>query len=81
MSTKLGVRGQVIHSQSREIIYNVYKYLRGDSNKTLKELKEAVAAATGVSVRSVANIIQEGKNFLYFSSNLLLIVKITPIRR
>lgn len=62
MSSLLGEKRKVIHSQAREIVFNVYNYFRTmDSDKTLKDLKAIVAEATKVSPRTVATIIKEGE--------------------
>jgi transposase len=56
---------RVVHAQGREIIYSVYKFMkiekeRGAVTIPLNRLHERVAKATGVGVRTVHRIINEG---------------------
>jgi hypothetical protein len=58
--SKLG--GKVLHSQSREIVSNVYKYMKEAGAKiTVKNIGLEVAKVTGVSEINVRRIIRETK--------------------
>ena len=66
MSSTVGKSGQVIHSQSREIIFNVFKYFRGkEPTKSSKELNGMVSEAVCVSAQTVEKIIIEGKHLQF----------------
>lgn len=56
---------KVIHAQSREIIYNVYKHTR-ENNRFMAEsgILNFVSAATGVSTSSIERIRDEGERDL-----------------
>lgn len=62
--TQSKLKGKVLHSQSREIVSNVYRYFKskGDSPIVIKNITKSIAEATGVSQRSVTRIISESKN-------------------
>jgi transposase len=56
---------QVVHGQSRDIIYSVYKFMkkekeRGEVVIPLNRLQERVARATGVGLNTARRIINEG---------------------
>ncbi|KAF5300783.1 hypothetical protein FQA39_LY11028 [Lamprigera yunnana] len=56
---------KVIHSQGRELIFNVYKYMQEEKERQeltvpLNNLQERVAAATGVSLSTLKRIVKEG---------------------
>ena len=65
------LKGKTLHSQSREIISNVYDYFREEAQqkdsfspafyKDVKKVQKRVAAATGVSQSSVYRILQDRK--------------------
>ena len=59
--TQSKLKGKVLHSQSREIVSNVYRYFKskGDSPIVIKNITKSIAEATGVSQRSVTRIISE----------------------
>ncbi|KAF5278777.1 hypothetical protein FQA39_LY18353 [Lamprigera yunnana] len=55
---------KVVHSQGREIIYNVYKFMQAEKAANqltipLSSLQERVAAATGVGLSTVQRIVRE----------------------
>lgn len=53
---------KVIHAQTREVVFNVYNYFYKHKNTSVSvsEIKQSVHEATGVSVRTIERIIQEG---------------------
>ncbi|KAF5289753.1 hypothetical protein FQA39_LY03670 [Lamprigera yunnana] len=55
---------KVVHSQGRQIIYNVYQFMEKEKEEELTtplpQLQERVAEATGVSLSIVRRIIKEG---------------------
>ena len=57
---------RVIHSQGREIAYNVWKFMSNEAVNgiaiPLKSVCERVLAATGISKRTLAKIRKEGRN-------------------
>jgi transposase len=58
---------KVVHSQGREIIYNVYKFMKnekdcGEVSIPLNRLQKRVAEATGVGICTLRRIIQEAEN-------------------
>lgn len=57
-------RRKVLRSQSRGIVYNVYKFMKNEADLNqpinLKSVQSRVAAATGVSVSSLKRIVSEG---------------------
>lgn len=61
---KLGRRGQVLHSQSREIINNVIKFFEWEVKEglivPLNKVKERVIQATGIAKNSYYKIKKEG---------------------
>lgn len=64
IKSKVGIGGKVLNSQSREIVSNVYKFMKEESvsgtpNIPLKKARDRTAAATGVSIRSVSRINRE----------------------
>lgn len=64
---KSKVHNRVIHSQGREIISNVYKFMKEEAdgktlNIPLEKARQRTAAATGVSERIVTQINSELKN-------------------
>lgn len=66
LKSKLG-SAKTLHSQTREVINNVYTFMKSEMEigipRNLKQVQKRVAEATGVSERSVRNIIKESKNF------------------
>ncbi|KAK4885287.1 hypothetical protein RN001_001558 [Aquatica leii] len=56
---------KVVHSQGRQIVYNVYQCMKKKKEEgltiPLSQLRERVAEATGVSLSTVKRIIKEGK--------------------
>ena len=64
------IKGKVIHKQGRNIIFNVYNFLKELSSSEVREKthfarsQELTAKACGVSVHSVSRIIAEGKESL-----------------
>ncbi|KAG5860712.1 hypothetical protein JTB14_003321 [Gonioctena quinquepunctata] len=57
---------EIIHSQGREMIYNVYKFMQSEKEQQaltipLRNLQERVAKACGVGINSVKRIINEGE--------------------
>lgn len=62
--TNLG-KNKVLENQTREVIYNVFLYfmsLKVGEVNVITEVKTQVAAATGVSVKSVERIVKEVKD-------------------
>lgn len=60
-SFKSKIGGKVIHSQSREIVSNVYKFMKEEADRgtltiPLSKARQRTAAATGVSERIVTKI-------------------------
>jgi hypothetical protein len=57
------LKGEVLHSQSCELVSNVYKFMKREAGIgtpiNLKAIQKSVAEATGVSERSVRRIINE----------------------
>ncbi|KAF2893672.1 hypothetical protein ILUMI_12502 [Ignelater luminosus] len=58
---------KMIHSQGRELIYGVYQFMKKEKEEGepvifLSNLREKVAAGTGVSLSTVKRIIKKGKN-------------------
>lgn len=62
---KLG-SGKVLHSQAREVIYNVYKFMKNESIcgviDNLKKVQQRVCNATGISERSLRKILHKAKD-------------------
>lgn len=59
MSSTIGQK--VLHSQAREIVFNVYNYLKTENeNCSIIDIKGMVSSATGVSIRTIGRIIKEG---------------------
>lgn len=59
------LNGKVVHSQTREVVYNVLKFMdrearTGELIVPLKKVQERAASATGVGVRTVRKIKAEG---------------------
>ena len=63
---------KLVHSQAREIIYNVYKFMKNEKESAdlvnINRLQERVAAAIDVSRASLNRIIQEGSSNASFST-------------
>jgi len=62
---------QIIHSQSREIVYNVYKFMQKEATEGVQHVKhvvERVSLATGVSKSTIRRIVGEGSKQTSFSS-------------
>lgn len=62
--SKVGIGGKVLNSQSREIVSNVYKFMReecasGAVTIPIQKARERAAVATGVSVRTISRINKE----------------------
>lgn len=65
MKSQIGRRGQTIVGQFRKIVYKVYTYFKQhEPDKPVKLLKETVSEATGVSISTVARILQEANSKL-----------------
>lgn len=64
LKTKIGGR-KVIHSQTREVIANVYRFMKREAEANapinLKKVQERVVQATGVSESSLRRILREEK--------------------
>lgn len=57
-------KSQDLQSQTKNIIFNVYNYLKGVfPDETKSAVKNRAAAATGVSLRTVERIISEGAQY------------------
>lgn len=59
---KVGGSGKVLGSQGREIVTNVYKFMREESKGVtipMTKARERTAAATGVSMRTISRINRE----------------------
>lgn len=65
--SKLG-GSKVIHSQTREVVYNVYKYFR-DVRGQRASVYKRVSTATGVSISTVKRIVKEAKSIEEGASN------------
>lgn len=63
--SKLG-SAKTLHGQTREVIYNVYTFMHSEMVRgtphNLKQVQKRVALATGISERSVRNVIKQAKN-------------------
>lgn len=64
MKTKVGSSGKVLGSQGREIVSNVYNFMKEESARgcvtiPITKARERTAAATGVSIRTVSRINRE----------------------
>lgn len=60
--------GRKLHSQTREVVFKVYSYLKAIADKELDitnscttDLKKHLSTATGVSVKSIYNILKEAE--------------------
>ena len=57
------LKGKVVHSQSREIVANIYKFMLREARTgapiKLKSVQERIAEATGLSLSSVRRIKNE----------------------
>jgi hypothetical protein len=56
-------KNKVVHSLRRKIIYNVYKFMRQEAERTPTSktaVIQKVASATGVSISTVKRICKEG---------------------
>jgi transposase len=77
-------RKKVVHSQGREIIYNVYNFMKEEVHGTpaipFSRLQDRVAKATGVGLNTVKRIIKEAEQNggTKFSSPRKTIVKPSP---
>ncbi|KAF5283888.1 hypothetical protein FQA39_LY04708 [Lamprigera yunnana] len=59
MSSTFG--GKHLHVQACEMAFNVYQWIKSQNeDQCTKEIKEKLSRATGVSVRTIENIIKEG---------------------
>lgn len=59
------VGGKIIHSQAREIVTNLYAFMKREAEEgpiLIKKVQERVAEATGISRRSVQRILKEKKD-------------------
>ncbi|KAF5304770.1 hypothetical protein FQA39_LY09547 [Lamprigera yunnana] len=55
------LRGKHLHAQARKMAFNVYQWIKSQNeDQSTKEIKEKVSRATGVSIRTIERIIQEG---------------------
>jgi hypothetical protein len=65
MATSKISDNRVIHSQGREIIYNVWIFMSDEARdgikNAIKSVGSKVMAATGIAKRTLARIIKEGK--------------------
>lgn len=69
MASLIG-RGRPLASQTQEVVFNVFKYFEKlHSSKSIKELKEIVVEATGVSPSCVARILLRSKENSCFQSS------------
>lgn len=64
LSRKIGIKGKVIHSQGREIIANIIKFMKQEAEHDapiipLANFKQRVIAATKISVSSYRRILKE----------------------
>lgn len=61
--SKVGIGGKVLNSQSREIVSNVFKFMKEECKSgvliPMQKARERTAAATGVSLRTVSRINRE----------------------
>lgn len=64
-NSKLG-SAKALHSQAREIIFNVYKFMKDEmlrgAPQNLKQVQKRVSQATGVSERSLRNVLHDAKS-------------------
>lgn len=63
----LGKKGQVIHSQGREMIHNVAKFMKQETAANapiipLSHTRERVLAVTGISKSTYTRVIRESRN-------------------
>ncbi|XP_046684781.1 uncharacterized protein LOC124370533 [Homalodisca vitripennis] len=59
---KSKVGGKILHSQAREIIFNLYTFMKREAEQgpiLLKQVQQRVAEATGISKTSVKRIVSE----------------------
>ncbi|KAF5304960.1 hypothetical protein FQA39_LY09434 [Lamprigera yunnana] len=55
------LRGKRLHAQASEMAFNVYQWIKSQNeDQHTKEIKEKVSRDTGVSVRTIKRIINEG---------------------
>lgn len=70
--SKLGGR-KVIHSQAREVIANVYRFMKREAEMrapiNVNKIQERVCDATGVSVRTLRRIVKEEKQCIQSESS------------
>ncbi|KAG8285833.1 hypothetical protein J6590_072468 [Homalodisca vitripennis] len=71
---KSKLKGRVLHSQSREIVSNVYKFMKKEADeKTLSiplaKARVRTAVATGVSEREISRINKELRNLTVNNGN------------
>ncbi|KAG5876592.1 hypothetical protein JTB14_007080 [Gonioctena quinquepunctata] len=64
-SANMSSSKKIIHSQGREMIYDVYKFMQSEKEQQaltipLSNLQERVAKACGVGINTVKRIIDEG---------------------
>jgi hypothetical protein len=64
----VGIKGKVLHTQAREIIANVIKFMQEvDGPKIpLKNVREWVLAATGISKKSYLQINKRHRNKIFY---------------
>lgn len=56
---------EVLHSQAREVVDNIYKFMKKEACEgpvLIKQIQDRVAKATGISRRSVQRIMKEARN-------------------
>lgn len=68
------LKGKVIHSQTREVVSNVYRFMKEEADQKsvtipLPKARQRTAAATGVSERVVSKINNELKNLVTSEEN------------
>lgn len=59
------IGGKILHSQAREIICNVYNFMKREADQgplLIKQVQKRVAEATGVSRSSIQRILNEKRN-------------------
>lgn len=75
----LGIKGKVIHKQTREVIHNVYKFMKDEARNGTKiplaNYRERVLAATGISKCTYSKI--TSKEFI----NGVLVEAFIPSKR
>ena len=65
-ANNVGIKGKIYHKQAREIIAKVFKFMKeeaenGDTTIPLKNYKQRVLAATGISDKVYRSIVKEAE--------------------